>query len=189
MAKSGGKPLRESKKVITRSIAIHEAAHAVADFRFNFTIDSVTIIPDVKRGVAGAAKSIDGPDCFSASEKTHREYIVSLMVGYAAEIKADPKCRKRAWTCAGNDQRMAQRHILEFTHHSKDLRPWVKRAKLFVGKKKNWAAIQAVAVFLLEHKSLNGNLVEAIIEHSDGDLNDAEFEQIFSFWLATKADD
>lgn len=156
-----------------RSVAMHEAAHAVADFRAGFNLGPATIARDPERRTLGTAGG-GGPTSYTnaAGEEVYhledwRAHVVSLLAGLAAET-ADGADTEPAERGAASDSERAREAIerwgLEWTFA--DAR---RAAGEFV--RREWSAIEAVAAELLEHETLDAEEVELVILAADGDAD------------------
>ena len=157
-----------------RSVAIHEAAHAVAFHRAGFDPYRVTIVPDHDRGTEGTASQLDGPRLFrnAAGELCQdlvdsRALIVSLLAGLAANLE-DGEPEDRAAIGAGSDVEDA-RHYLQRWGLEWSFEDAMRAAHESV--RKEWPVIEAVAAELLERETLDDTEVELVILIADGDAD------------------
>lgn len=160
-----------------QAIAHHEAGHAVADVRFGFTSNIVTIIPNQSQHSLGDAGSVDGdylrPNGTIDAERAG-EIVIACLAGYAAEVQYAPSSKSQAVRGASDDFAKATDvlNILRQLGPIKDIKVWQQQARDFV--KQNWKAIETVCSALLECKTLDGQSVEHIIEIADGKEGAAE---------------
>lgn len=155
-------PSRASAARQDRLVALHEAAHAVADYRFGFGVERVSIRPT--EHTAGHSNS-DGE--WTDSWSAERAVLVQL-AGYAAMMIADERDDERYQHSAATDFDEARR-ILRWLGDESEFWAHVEDALSFVAGE--WRAIEAVASQLLEHETLTGSVDELgfIIDASDGD--------------------
>jgi ATP-dependent Zn protease len=146
-----------------RTVAYHEAGHAVADIRFDFAFDRVTIIPSESDGTLGHAKSVYGAD--------DEHQVIDYLAGYAAEIEVDPESKAQAKLGASDDFDRA-RDCLRRLGVKCRLDPWHRKAHRFV--RDNWHAIDMIARDLVELKTLDGDEVALIVNIADGEPDATE---------------
>lgn len=169
------------KQLNELSCAYHEAGHAVADVRFEFTCDLVSIIPNREAGTLGRASCLDGNHYDLQLSETGRleerinnrkarKALVSLLAGYAAEIRYGTK-KVIARQGASSDFEKARRILRELGKQT-DIRHWIKRADEFVHN--DWTAIEMIAQELIETHTLDGTEIETIIAISEGEPGAAE---------------
>ena len=145
-------------------VALHEAAHAVAHYRFNFSPHAISIIPE--NNVLGHVSTLDGWN----DQETAEHYVVSCLVGYAAAVHAYPDRQELARAGAASDFDTARR-ILQKLDPSQSLLEleagYLDRARRFIDESQNWRAIERVADELVQHKRLDMEDIELLIEIAD----------------------
>lgn len=138
--------------------AHHEAAHAVAHARGGVEPNRITIVPDLEAGDAGSFAPIAGLMCPHC-------HVIGLLVGYAADRKL------------GRDERRARAGAADDFDRARKL---IRRARLgrfaellseadrFVNRRRNWRAIQRVALYLLKRKVIAGEELRTLVRLADG---------------------
>lgn len=140
------------------STAIHEAAHAVADITFGHDFGIVTIIPS--NGNAGVSQAVESWE----DEDGARKWIISLLAGQAAEMRAGLQTGERIRFGASSDRREVRR-VLQFTEWT--MREAEQATARFVYR--NWRQIRAVAKELFKYRKLDQFEIEMILA---GELTD-----------------
>lgn len=162
-----------------RIVAHHEAAHAVADYRFGFTTAGVTIGANQENGSIERASHFDawlgleapGPDMC-------REVAIGCLAGFAAELRLAPDRRPAAIPVTRPDLENTAEFLRVMGEMdmaaSDDAIPghWIEEATTFVNR--DWRAISCVAEALMELEHLCPEEVEYLIHIADGDPAAAE---------------
>jgi ATP-dependent Zn protease len=152
--------------------AYHEAGHAVADWKFGFTVKIASIVPDSKNGSAGHVssrtrlhfRSLEYSTPSGARIGKIHEQIVSLLAGHAAQKRYNARSVRSYH--AQNDREAAAN--LLFSLHAANELPHVIR---YLEKKagnliaSNWFVIDYLAKELLKRKTMSGQEVEDEILH------------------------
>jgi len=137
-----------------------EAAPAVADYDNGVTIiNDVTVEPSSDQ--LGACRSVG---LWESNEELWG-HLVSLLAGYAAEIRMAPDHEQEARMGAGSDFEKAGQLISKF-FPSDSLEEWQDRAAAYVDE--HWTAIGAVAGDLIENGTVPGDEVEMLIDEARG---------------------
>ena len=171
--KPGTKEIRRKrqKSLTTVWVAHHEAAHAVANVRLELLCGGATIISHGSTlGVSGSENPLDiipghydehgveVPDATGVDKG-----IVSLFAGYFGAVQAGQP--KRQAECGASSDSAKADHFLRYTNTSRAVLR--KRAAALV--EENGAAIRALALELLERKTLPGEEIDLIVAEADGD--------------------
>lgn len=158
-----------------RATAIHEAGHAVAHVRLRLDHAGADIIPrgDQLGGAAGEGinqvwdKAGAGP------------VAIAMCAGYAARIAAGHSDAE-ALEGTGQDFEEAQ-YLIDFWCLADDIEAWKRRAVELMCEPSNKAAVALVAEHLLEHKRLDGDFVDVLVEVADGDATEADLARYLQF--------
>jgi len=165
--------------------AYHEAAHAVADYRFGFCPTVVTIVRDCGKATDGSAGTVYGGDLNSDRERQ----LISLLAGRVAQSEwvrhaihsEDRKTLPAGAFCgAHGDFGRAQ----ELLFDGETLRQWIREAREFV--KREWLVIDSVARELLDSKTLDDAEVELAIVRIDEALSPREYSRLLGRYRALK---
>lgn len=150
-----------------RSVAFHEAAHAVATIRNGDVCGGVTIVP--RNEVLGEARA---EDWFDRDDDSRGAVLVGLLAGYAAELALGrEEAPARARACSDFEKA----HEIMRALGQIDEAAWVEKARGFVAE--NWAAIELVAIDLLKYGAVDGQLLEVIVDVADGETTPDELER------------
>jgi hypothetical protein len=166
--------IRQPMPHYNRLIALHEAAHAVADVTFRHNLRYVVLRPRAKwrdgwalsRSRKLFVRQVDG----TARRRWSRQHImraaekhvISILVGFAAMTFADP-----SWSVNGDEDDFFGAFELVAKVYGDDEaegeydRLW-EAADNFV--RRHWLAISAVGESLLERETLTGHEVRRIME-------------------------
>ena len=147
-------------------VAYHEAAHAVAQVRFNMGSYNVSIVSD--EHTLGQADMIDSYH----DAETSKDYLISLLAGHSACIHLEPSSEQWSREGARGDFDSAERVLLHLL--GKDVSEacwnrWLKKTWECVTAEANWRAIKEIAAELLEYQTLDDAELEMIIAMADGD--------------------
>ncbi len=145
--------------VTRRLTGIYLAAQAVANVRYNFAQAHV-IITSERSGVSKELEGLDGTDVTTA-----RNYITSLLAGYAAELRAggDPESARLG---ADGNFALAEETLRILGESLEDA---LVQAHEFVNDPKNWKAIELLTDELLQHKKLDDAEIDLIVDVADGE--------------------
>ena len=156
-----------------RLAALSEAAHAVADHRFGYTIHGVTLSGNNNNGSLDRVSRIDTWMRWEAPpEGVLEEFVVGCLAGFAAERRLAPDQSEAAMMRANGDLRNAAellRLMGEMDRGGPDNAipgRWIERASVFVDG--NWAAISVVAAALIRLEKLFPEEVEYLMCIADG---------------------
>jgi hypothetical protein len=162
-----------------RLAAHHEAAHAVADQRFGYTIHGVSISGNHDNGGLGRASKVDTWLRWEAPpEGVLEEFVVGCLAGFVAEDRLAPDQRKTTLKRAKVDfENVAEllRVMGELDRSDPDDAipdRWIERASVFVND--NWTAITVVAEALNQLEELYPEEVEYLVHVADGELGAAD---------------
>jgi hypothetical protein len=162
-----------------RLVALHEAAHAVADQRFGYTIYGVTISGNQENGSRERVSRIDTWMRWEAPpEGVLEDAVVGSLAGFAAEVRLAPDHTKTAMMRAKAEFENAAdllRLMGEMDREDSDdaiPRRWIERTSAFVNS--NWAAITAVAEALIRLEKLYPDEVDYLIHIADGESEGVE---------------
>ena len=155
-----------------RSVAYHEAGHAVAELVFGNNPSIATIEP--KGDHLGHSNKIDG-DIFS--EEGIKEEIIALYAGAEAErlVNDDYELIKEgAWS----DDEQAESHLRQITRNESDLRTMETELRKETAEliQTHRELVEGVASELLEHITLNYEELDYIYEIYKGETPEEELE-------------
>jgi hypothetical protein len=143
--------------------AYHEAGHAVASVRFGRGFWEVNIF---KGG------GLEGYERLS----NHKEEIIVLLTGYAAEVKSSPEMEALITSeCLNNELQgdfpnaRYEMQCIDGPREEYDLEYWKARARQFI--EGDWKAKEAVAVELLQRCRLTSCEVKQIMSFTDSRLS------------------
>lgn len=159
----------------SRRLAAHrEAAYAVADERFGYTIHGVTISANNNNASLGRISKIDTWMRWEAPpEGVLEEFVVGCLAGFAAEDRLMPDQSKTTVMRARADFENAAellRLMGEMAREDADDAipdSWIERASAFVNS--NWTAISVVAEALIRLEKLYPEEVDYLIHIADGE--------------------
>lgn len=152
--------------------AIHEAGHAVAWQRLfpGMVVNRVTIVPDIEDGSAGHHLAAEltfpwSPTVTPDQREAFRRYAVYRCAGFAAvlvsgypEERAAEGCDSDFEDVAGLEERKAE-------------------AVTLLREPRNIAAVARVARELIERRTLDGDVVDVLIDVADGETSEADFQR------------
>jgi hypothetical protein len=158
----------------SRRLAAHrEAAHAVADQRFGYTIHGVTISGNNNNGSLDRVSNIDTWMRWEAPpEGVLEESVVACLAGFAAEDRLAPDQGETTKLRANGEFRNAAELLRLMGEMDRkdpdDAIPdrWLEKASAFVNR--NWAAIKVVAAALVRLEKLFPEEVEYLVCIADG---------------------
>jgi hypothetical protein len=150
-----GKRSREERERV--STAYHEAGHAVAGERLGFTSAGVSI---ASRGAKRGGARVFGD---WQTLKEARAEIVCLLAGYAADVKHGTALREARNGCGADfaEARRVSRFVGEPIARGR------ARAAAFVRERRNWRAIDLIALQLLASTKISGAAVSTTVEIAD----------------------
>lgn len=158
------------------AIAYHEAGHALAHFRLNLPMLSISVIADAKS--FGRVRGFSTPAFFRKFDqeqpsrmdisKAH-DWIVALLAGKEAQSRFRPGSIRPAHIEHDNS---CIQTILERLFHEAERGPLMKylriRATLLVRNPTNWRMISDLAEVLIDRRSMNGQEAVALFRESLG---------------------
>lgn len=159
--------------------AHHEAGHAVAAYRLRpgAPAEGASIVPSgnvlgkfvAESGFDSALRRDVGTGQLRYEAEVIDAYIIELLAGRYAEMRAGCPVRLSKLGASGDDEQVAE----YFRHSKTSLAELRKRAARFVARE--WKAISAVARELLDRDRLVAEEIEAIIDwhQSPGDMQKA----------------
>lgn len=173
---------RESDLILSEHpdwIAYHEAGHAVADVLVRNPITRASIIADEERGSLGHVANrpygesfkIDVETTLSLRARERLEArIMSALAGDEALRRYLGKDAPTGWLGADGDYRAAVDLAEHVSPEPKELGAFlewlgIRAANLFY-LPWHWAAVEAIAAALLEHKVLSGPRVRQIVQRA-----------------------
>jgi hypothetical protein len=154
--------------------AMHESGHALADYKFDFKIKHVTVIPG--EGYAGLTRTLlglnrnlleHGAPSLSTVGKWHAK-IVSLLAGREAQRQYRPQSLRSNQT---RTDLQAVREIVWRLHPDEAkaravLKYLVIRTKNLVAQRMHWQMVQDLAAELVKKRTMNGDEVVAVFRES-----------------------
>lgn len=160
-------------KTSQESTAYHEAGHAVADWRYGFKIKTITIVPTADAVGSVTSKTrlklgdMDYAYPSSARIARNHEMIVALLAGGAAQRRFNPKGIRSHHS--SSDLEKVKNLVSRL--HSEGEEYYVRRyleerSWNLVNHPQNWRLIQDLAKALLEHRTMSGTEVEALLRAS-----------------------
>lgn len=157
-----------------RRTAFHEAAHAVAQYRFGFTCAKVTIVPDEDRETLGSASRMDSWESWEeVPEDVCHGFIIMCLAGFATGLHLAPDQREAHLQQANSDFAKAAR-LLRLMEEMGESDPddaipdrWIEETSVFVDRE--WRAITAVAEALLQLETLEYIELELLVDAVDGE--------------------
>lgn len=164
----------------SRRLAAHsEAAHAVADQRFGYTIHGVTLSGNNNNGSLDRISKIDTWMRWEAPpEGVLEECVVGCLAGFAAENRLAPEQGETTKLRANGEFRNAAELLRLMGEMDRDDPDdaipgrWIERASEFVNG--NWTAITVVAEALMRLEKLFPEEVDYLIHIADGKSGAAE---------------
>ena len=162
------------------SIAIHEAGHAVAHVRLGILPVSVTI---VECSETFGHSTAEGADSVWTSDGA-ADQVISYCAGYAASIAAGEDNDAASHGC-GDDFEHARR-LIEFWALEGDLEAWKARAVALMSSPENVAAVALIADWLMQHGTLDGQLVDVLVDRSDGNVTDSELNRFLALMAGSR---
>jgi hypothetical protein len=158
--------------------ALHESGHAVAHIRLDIQQDDMTIIPD---GIAYGAVSSEGINHVTNAEDAH-DMVQAYCAGYASLI-AHGYSNERALVGCDDDFEKAFELI-----ESWDLKLNLERYKALtvelMSQPMNLDAVKLLADYVLKRERVAGDVIEVLVELSDGDCTKAEFDRFMAMRTA-----
>ena len=155
-----------------QTIAYHEAGHAVADHVLGFKIKDVTIVP--KEGTLGAVTSLrpwrfsDRSGVTLKSIAHFHGRIISALAGKESQRRFSPKSIRTHQAASDYDTvgDLLLRLHGEETEASLAFKYLQARTRNLVSHPQKWRQIQDLASALLEHQTLSGQEVKAVLRAS-----------------------
>lgn len=157
--------------IVDAHTATHEAGHCVAHIRLGIEHAGANLVATDGRLGASIAHGVDSVWDKPAAESQ----VLAFCSGYAAMVAAGVD-HAVALGGTGDDFEQAQ-YLIDFWGLNGTLDAWRARAVELMRQPQNVAAIALLANHLLEHKRLDGDYVEAVVELSDGEITDGDFER------------
>jgi hypothetical protein len=158
--------------------ALHESGHAVAHIRLGIQQDDMTIIPD---GIAYGAVSSEGINHVTNAEDAH-DMVQAYCAGYASLI-AHGYSKELALVGCDDDFEKAFE-----LNESWDLKLNLERYKALtvelMSQPMNLTAVKLLADYVLKRERVAGDVIEVLVELSDGDCTKAEFDRFMAMRTA-----
>ena len=139
--------------------AYHEAGHVVTDILANYSIESVTIIPNSAAGYDGLTDSLNVHSVIAYSSTARelrtnmREYVVTLVSGHIAESMASGSPLDRDTEEYERAADLAAQYRLQFDRIERDARRLLRT---------HWTVVELVAQALLAEHTLDQVRIEAL---------------------------
>jgi ATP-dependent Zn protease len=150
--------------------ALHESGHAVAHVRLGIIQSSVTI---VERGGALGCATAEGVEHVRDAAAAVKQ-VIAYGSGYAALMAAghDEESAKE-----GADRDFAKAEGLIARFLSGDLTEWMARAVAMMREPRNVNAVTVVSDWLLREKTLDGDVIDLLVDLADGEISQVEFDR------------
>ena len=154
--------------------AYHEAGHAVASNRLGFEFRLVTIVPTQEargslarnRLKAKLRKLAEGDVTANDMARWH-DYILTVLAGGEAQRKFRPSSLRRYMLSGDYDNIQTTLEALHPQNEQPPVLRWLRiRTRNFINRPLHWRYVEDVASALLEHRTLTGADVTAIIRKS-----------------------
>lgn len=158
--------------------ALHESGHAVAHIRLGIQQDDMTIIPD---GIAYGAVSSKGINHVTNAEDAH-DMVQAYCAGYASLI-AHGYSNERALEGCDDDFEKAF-DLIEFWNLKLNLERYKALTVELMSQPMNLAAVKLLADYVLKKERVAGDVIEVLVELSDGDCTKAEFDRFMDMRTA-----
>jgi hypothetical protein len=149
--------------------AIHEAGHAVAHVRLEIDQLSVSIVP--MEDSVGRCRS----ECEPLSREAAEKQVLSFFAGFAAVRAAGHTVQDSEQGCDG-DFDAAKRLIADWQLPG-DIAAWKESALALFSTMENRRAAALVAEHLLKRQTVDADYVAVLVELSDGDCTDEDFQR------------
>jgi len=166
-----------------KSVAYHEAGHAVSAYRLLPDIEhgELSILPNEKEGTLGHL--IHEKYLWSDDDEIWRNMVTIYLSGYAASFAAESNGEAALLGC-GSDFDKAENIIV--AHNGGSLRPYLDNAIVFMRKQENKTAVEVVAEELLRRRILLKGETKMLIDFADGAVG----AEVLSHWrLVTNAEE
>lgn len=154
--------------------AIHEAGHALAHIRLGILQDKITIVPN---GETLGSVSAEDQAC---NKEQASDQIIALCAGYGA-LRVMGHDDEISRLGAGDDFEKAD-YLIGFWELG-NLEEWLQRSVDFLAESKNREAIEMIATELQEHQTLGAGYTDVLVDYSDGEISDAEWEYFITVSL------
>ena len=162
-------------KLIT---ALHESGHALAHIRLGIQQDCMTIVPiDNQYG----SVSSEGIEHVENAESAHN-MVQAYCAGYASLI-AHGYSNERALVGCDDDFEKAF-ELIEFWDLKLNLERYKALTVELMSQPMNLAAVKLLADYVLKKERVAGDVIEVLVELSDGDCTKAEFDRFMDMRTA-----
>jgi hypothetical protein len=163
--------------------AIHEAGHAVAHIRLGILQDRVTIEP--KDGVLGSAMAEGAGNVWDAEAAANQA--IAFCSGYAALVAAG---HDQPTALAGADDDFEQtEYLISFWGLQGGIADWRNRAVELMAEPRNMAAVSLIAGHLEQEKTISGDVLDLLVDLSDGNCSQADFDRYMLLRASTRSDE
>ncbi len=166
-----------------KSVAYHEAGHAVSAYRLLPDIEhgELSILPNEEGGTLGHL--IHEKYSWSENNEVWRSMVTIYLSGFAASFAAGWNVEAALLGC-GSDFEKAENIIV--AHNGGSLRLYLDNAVVFMCKQENKTAVEVVAEELLSRKILLKGETKFLIDFADGAVG----AEVLSRWrLITNAEE
>lgn len=151
--------------------ALHESGHAVAHIRLGIQQDDMTIIPN---GIAYGAVSSEGVNYVIDAKDAHN-IVQAYCAGYASLV-AHGYSNERALEGCDDDFDKAF-ELIESWGLKLNLEQYKALTVELMSQPINLAAVKLLADYVLKKERVAGDVIEVLVELSDGNCTKAEFDR------------
>ncbi|MGW8311123.1 MAG: hypothetical protein ACWGNB_08680 [Thiogranum sp.] len=152
--------------------AIHEAGHAIAHYRLDIFQGNVSIEPDPKKNTLGRLTAEGEEDVWTREDA--QSQVLALYGGYAALLAAGYP-QDVAERVARSDFETAEQLIKSWELGTPD--EWQTKSIELMAQPGNVAAVRRLADQLLQDRTVDGQLIDVLIDVADGKITEAELAQ------------
>ena len=154
--------------------ALHESGHAVAHIRMGIQQDYMTIIPD---GIAYGAVSSEGINQVKDAKDAHH-MVQAYCAGYASLIAHGYSNERALLGCDDDFDKAVE--LIESWDLQRGLEQYKELTVDLMSQPKNLAAVKLLADYILTRERIASEVIEVLVELSDGDCTKAEFDRFMA---------